>query len=279
MANKMEKHSVYKDYADLHHTAGSREGGKCMVRCEYIYKQRNSCSYRWQAIKWIDGSDRHIYKEHPQGLSGTGWSSVTPAYGAQLAAAGALVTQGPAAATKAGKMKCKVQGQAFRTAFAPYGNNPHHLLPDATLKDGIVETTQPAPQVKDMIIQGLLNEKYNMNHYENVMILPTKDSDGCHMGLPSHPTNHNKLDKEILKKVMKVLEPYEEVVEAVVNGEPHPNPDPEKIKDGLVNDISKPIHSNIVSDGERNAIKAACQSGQDIQVNTLASKVATWLGV
>jgi hypothetical protein len=276
---KVSSHAAYKPYEHLHHTAGSREGGKCMVRCEYIYKQRNSCSYRWQAIKWVDGADRHIYKEHPAGLSGTAWRTVSAGYAQALFVAGALTGQPtPPALTKKNKLKSKVEGQAFRTAFAPYGNNPHHLLPDATLKDGILQVTKPAPQVKDMIVQGLLDETYNMNHYENVMILPTADRDGGYMGLPSHPTNHNKLDKKILSKVLEVLQPYEAVVEAVLEKEKHDVPDSKLIKAGLEN-IGKVIHANIVSLGERNAIKAQYKSGQDIQVNTLAAKVGSWLGV
>src|SRR4051794_39021632 len=106
MPSKMDKHPVYKAYKGLHNTAGDREGGKCMVRCEYIYKESNSCSYRWQSLKWIDagGADRHIYESHPNGLTGSknsGWSSVSPAYGQQLSAAGALVSMATAALTKA----------------------------------------------------------------------------------------------------------------------------------------------------------------------------------
>src|SRR5688572_26297967 len=126
---KVSSHEAYKEYAGLHDTVGSYDGGACMVRCEYIYKENNSCSYRWQALKWIEpgGADRHIYEEHKAGLSGTGWNTVTNGYADKLAAAGALV----GAPTPAkNKKKSKVQGQAFRTAFAPYGNNPHHMLPD-----------------------------------------------------------------------------------------------------------------------------------------------------
>jgi hypothetical protein len=276
----MDKHSVYKKYKDLHHPAGTREGGKCMVRCEYIYKQRNSCSYRWQALKWIDpgGADRDIYKSHSKGLSGTDWRSVSPSYAAKLSAAGALVTMTAPAPIKSGKMRSNVQGVAFRTAFAPYPNQAHHLLPEATLKNGILEVTQPAPTVQDLIVQGLLEKKYNLNHYENVMILPTGRKDGCQMGLPCHPTNHNKMDKQILKKVLEALKPYQAVVKAVLKDEDHPNPDPEDIKDDL-EEIGKTIHKNIVSDGERNAIKALCASGGDIEIDSLAPKVASWLGV
>jgi hypothetical protein len=278
---KVTSHAAYLPYEDLHKPAGSYEGGQCMVRCEYVYTENHSCSYRWQALKWIEagGADRHIYEEHPAGLMGTAWRTVSLGYANDLSRNLALVTP-PENIRKNTKDKpiASVHGRPFRTAFAPYGNNPHHLLPDATLKDGILQVTKPAPQIKDMIVQGLLKEQFDLNLYENVMILPTADEDGGYMGLPSHPNNHNDMDKVILRKVLKVLKPYDAVVDKAREKKKHGTPSSKRIKARLIK-IGKTIHAKIVSRGQRAAIKTAHANKEDIQVNTLAAKVGTWLGV
>lgn len=266
----------------LHTPVGAYDGGKCLSSHEQYYEENNSCSHRWQAVHRALGPDLAIYESHPTAIKRPsqyeaqvklGYRTVSASEKSELSTRGALL-----GTPKKKKKKYIVRGKTFRTAYAPYNNNPHHLLPDAELRGGVFDVTAPAPQVQDLIFQGLLDEGYNLNHWKNIMILPQETEDGCALGLPTHPKRdiHRDYSREVRDAVITALKPYETVVDQVVNEEEHDNPDPEDLKNALER-ISDKLHTGIVAN--RPALKSTCASGGDITVNSLHPSVSTWVGV
>jgi A nuclease family of the HNH/ENDO VII superfamily with conserved AHH len=267
-------HAEYVPYEDLHHSAGGFDGGKCVGAHEYYYKQRDSCSYRWQAHHRATTSDKGLY-----GQTGTQVSSPSPGQAATLLRNRALaIAPGPLKVSKGGRAYRKVTGQPFRTAFAPWPNNPHHLLPDAQLKNGIFQMAAGLPTVQDMIVQGLLNNAYNINHWKNMMILPQREKEGCALSLPTHPQgdSHPAYSATVRDGVDLALQPYGTVVQQVKAGKPHDVPDPVDIK-GALETLSGDLHAAVLA--LRPTVAAKCASSSDISIGGFASAIATSIGV
>jgi hypothetical protein len=68
----------------------------------------------------------------------------------------------------------------------PYWNNAHHLIPKGTLKASINEVGEEDSDLREFIVGGLLNAKYNVNHWINVVILPMDREVGRLLKLPRH---------------------------------------------------------------------------------------------
>ncbi|MBK6919722.1 MAG: hypothetical protein IPH07_20170 [Deltaproteobacteria bacterium] len=268
-------HEFYKPYEDLHLSVGAFDGGQCVGAHEYYYKQRDSCSYRWQAVHRATGSDRALY-----GPVSPAFSSPAPATAANYLRNRALTgAPGPVQTSQAGRAYQVVQGQPFRTAFSPWSNNAHHLLADAELQNGIIDATGGFPVVEQMIVQGLLEKQYNVNLWKNMMILPQEYDVGCRIQLPTHPAgdSHPSYSAKVKAGVDAALTPYKAVVEAVKKGDKtHPNPDPVDIKAAL-EALSMALHAGVVA--LRPLVIAACGTNDQISINSFASQVGTSIGV
>lgn len=259
-------HEDLKPYDNLHKSVKTHDDGACLGRHEAYYKA-DSCSYRWQAVKRVEDEDRHIYDSHPNPkfrVDGTAYRNPSVSTAGKYQAGGALVgVAGPATVAITGKRKGKkyktVLAIAFRTGFAPYSNQAHHLLPDAELRGAVYDTTESAPQVRDLVFQDLLREKYNLNHWKNMMILPCARTHGQAIGLPTHPNGHNHItySAAVRIKVKKALIPYQAAVDDEKQGKPHSQPDSKKIKDD-VEAVSDGLHTLIVA--QRSVVKMASAS-------------------
>ena len=267
-------HSKYEPYENLHKPVGRFDGGACLYEHEYYYQQRNSCSYRWQAHHRATGSDRALY-----GTLGQGISAPSPGEAATLLRNRALATApGPVTTSAAGKKYRLVTGQPFRTAFSPWPNNAHHLIPDAQLMNGIFSLAADLPTVEDLIVQGLLVNQYNLHHWKNMMILPQRKQEGCDLGLPTHPRgdSHPAYSAKVRDGVDLALKPYKKVVEQVADGEPHDTVDPVNVIQALET-LSESVHTSIVAMKPR--ILGACNQNGDISIGVMTPFVSTTPGV
>lgn len=267
-------HEKYKPYEGLHNSVGSFDGGSCVGEHQYYYKQRDSCSYRWQAHHRATTSDKGLY-----GAVGTAISAPTPGQAATLRRNRALASApGPVTTSAAGKKYRLVTGLPFRTAFAPWANNAHHLLPDAQLRGGIFDICEGLPQVEDLVVQGLLKSKYNLNHWKNMLILPQSKKIGCQLGLPTHPQgdSHPAYSAKVRGGVDSALAPYKSVVTQIKAGKPHDNPDPVDIKAAL-EALSMALHGSVI--GLKPLILAKCGTGDDISVGAMTPSISTTPGV
>jgi hypothetical protein len=267
-------HAEYKPYEDLHLSVGAFDGGQCVGAHEYYYKQRDSCSYRWQAAHRATTSDKALY-----GTVAPTYSAAAPETVDKFLRYRALVgTPGPVQTSQAGRDYRTVLGQPFRTGFSPWNNNAHHLLADAELKNSIFEMAQGLPVVENLIVQGLLENQYNINHWKNMMILPQEEKDGCRMELPTHPQgdSHPSYSAKVKAAIDGALAPYKAVVKQVKEGKKHDTPDPLQIK-GAIEAISTTLHTSVLA--LRVTVKARCASTGSIAINSFASQVGTSLGV
>jgi len=268
-------HEVYEPYEDLHVSVGSFDGGQCVGSHEYYYKQRDSCSYRWQAVHRATGSDKALYGNPTPGIS-----SPAPATAANYLRNRALVgLPGPVQTSAAGRAYQLVTGVPFRTAFSPWANNAHHLLADAEVKNAIVEVTGGYIVVQELLVQGLLRNKYNINHWKNTIILPLEDKIGCQLNLPTHPAgdSHPTYSATVKAGVDAAVSPYKALVEQVKAGEKdHTVPDPVDIKAAL-EALSDSLHAGVLA--LRPLVQARCAANGQISINSFASNIGTSIGV
>lgn len=267
-------HQQYQPYENLHLSVGGFDGGKCVGAHEYYYKESNSCSYRWQAHHRATTSDAALY-----GTVRTAHSAPAPSTAAKYFGNLALTkAPDPVQTSKTGRQYQHVEGQPFRTAFAPWFNNAHHLLADAELKNAIFEVSSGLSVVEDMIVQGLLQNQYNINHWKNMMILPQESRVGCDLQLPTHPKgdSHPSYSATVKSGVDAALTPYQTVVEQVKSNEKHDVPNPVNIVAALVA-LSESLHAAVLA--LRPTVAAKCAAASSISINSFASNIATSLGV
>jgi hypothetical protein len=208
-------HPFYLPDYRLHSSVPSYDDGACLIRHQYTYTVNDSCCYRWQGIKKAEAQPgRSAYDAH---------RTVNCRIGKQL-----------------------VKGvDNFTTGWAPYGNQVHHVLNSSSLRKGIEDVAAVWGHIRRTIVNGLLNEKYNLNHFDNNMICPTADRNSIQTGLPKHLGSHPNYSAKILTAVKKALKPYKAIANQMKNKKDHDKPEPEKLKDALLN-ISDTMYGNIL---------------------------------
>lgn len=247
------KHTPLYAYERLHRQTNDYDGGACLTHCEGQYVAGNSCSFRWQAVYRAQHEDLDIYKDDFR----LGRARLSRGHARELMAQGAAVPasrQGPAGDSDA----TDVIGLPFKTAFSPWPNNAHHLLPVGVILNAIEATTTSKPRLAVRIIQDLLSNKYNINHHINMMILPQQAKVSHRLGLPTHPSLkanpsvgpavafHKDYSAKVQDKVALILKPYDNWLEGIC--EP-----PSEGKDIVkkLNDFSQHLHDAIVANRDK----------------------------
>ena len=264
------KHVFYGDYEDFHKSVKTYVNGACLTGHLSKYQEKDSCSYRWQGLKKAKESPgRQIYNSHCEekcthGVEGTshGWPKVISITRGQ---AGKIV----AAFKKQvfdGVEKQFVEVSNFTNGWRPYPNQVHHILPKELLADAINETSGEDAELKDVICLGLLEEKYNINYKDNMLILPTESSDSCKIGLPTHEGNHPGYTAKVKKAVMRALRPYLALKD---QEEDHDVDEPLDLKNAL-EDISDVMYEGIIN--YRPKILAKCKN-TEVKLNNLPRTV------
>lgn len=267
---KDASHAVYAPYEDLHLSVGSFDGGQCVGPHGRYYVQRDSCSYRWQAHHRATGPDSsHYPKSNKVGIRHRSRAE------ARILWNNKALDQDP----DLSQDNPKVGAKAFRTAFAPWNNNAHHLLPDAQLRGGIFGVAEGVAEAEALIIKGLLTGKYNVNHWKNMMILPQSEKVGCALSLPTHPQgdSHPTYSAKVRAAVDGALSCYKSIVADMKAGtfsQNHDVPDPEDVV-GALEAISDGIHGEIIA--MKAVVKARCDAGDDTAINHFAERIATAL--
>jgi hypothetical protein len=192
---EQKQHKVDKKILLLHARTGNTEDGACLTK-HVGGVTRSSCSYRWQAIQRAMGPDSTYYNgKRP------GWD---------------------------------VNESRFRKANppgAPYAHQAHHLLPRNVLDEAMLTTAEASESTLLAIIlrMGLLEAKYNLNHKDNMMILPVDVRDSRVLELPTHLGSHPNYDAVVTSKVQPVIDEYAKLLEkAAEKPGKHPAP-PDKL--------------------------------------------------
>jgi hypothetical protein len=269
---KDKSHAAYASWEYLHTSVGSFDGGKCVGAHEYYYKQRDSCSYRWQAHHRATGADKAHYGS---------WNQIAFSNSAAGTAKKHFANRALNAPPTFKKKRATIAGLPFRTAFAPWNNNAHHLLPDAELRDSIFGVAGDSPDAQDLIIKGLLDNEYNINHWRNMMILPQDQDVGCDLSLPIHPwgDSHPSYSAALKAKVDAVLKVYKPIVQKMKDGtfeKDHEVPDPLDIVDALMA-VSDTVHAQVLA--LKPVVAAQCTAKGSIAINQFSSQIATAMGV
>ena len=162
-------HASYKSTNVLHVRTGDYEGGACLTKDEPSFKDNNSCSYRWQGVKKAgmepgkSAYNAHSNPKHHVGARSTGAfePSDTSAVVNSPGMAGQVVGM-----TKS-KLYNLVEITNFTTGSVPYSNQVHHVLNASSLRGGIDTLAEIWEPIREVIINGILTEKYNLNHHDN----------------------------------------------------------------------------------------------------------------
>lgn len=281
-ANQPGKH-IANDFttSDLHGATNGYEDGRCLSgSCEPNYKEI-SCSYRYQGVYQVEKLDERIYRRHPRwphtsSADETGFvrrrrtdATKLPAAKTELAAKVAgMIASGAIASVHGGAKqwrkkeggtysikgwKQEARAKRFRTAFSPYANTPHHIVPWIQLGNAIDASCDPAgPRKADLIMvvqKGLADERYNINHHHNILVLPHEYPDACATFLPTHYLgfNHPAYSGDLGELLADALEPYEALAEEMEeHGDP---PDPLDLKEELVS-LAAHVKQLLIRDGE-----------------------------
>jgi hypothetical protein len=150
----------------------------------------------------------------------------------------------------------------FRTSsYLPYWHQSHHIVPNGVLNGTISKASDnvggPAGYYLEQAIRtGLLEAKYNLNHKDNMVILPLDGEVSKAIQLPRHlamrKRNHPAYSDLVEKNVQKIILDYARVIK---QGEGHKAPPNELSKARLIN-LSKRFRSVIRNLGKSHKVMA-----------------------
>lgn len=229
------------------HKAHNPPGSGCIIYCSGKYEIGNPHSHRWNAGKQAKGEKRVPYNNYDLWASRKvnidGWK---PSSLSKLVAEGGVV--GTPTATTA-------RVKPFYRAFHPFNHNAHHIIPTSNLEkviNMVVKQAKPnGGRMRDLVVGGLLEEKYNNNDKPNMIVLPTRRADARVLGLPLH--TDGSCDHPVYRDMMAVqleakFPPKYASLASAVAAEKHPDEDKKApaLKGTLV-PISEAMYEAIIS--------------------------------
>jgi len=159
-----KQHQIDLDDKLPHIEAGSSSGGACLNRhCGKTPKEgeNNSCSHRWQAyLKMSENSELYNWPKY-EALS-TRRSRIT-----SNSAWGLRSLKQP----QEGDWDVK-DSNFWEQNYKPYWHEAHHIVPNSVLRNAIIDSVDGNEQLVKLIRRGLLEEKYNLNKKNNMVMLP-----------------------------------------------------------------------------------------------------------
>ena len=247
MTTSEQQHQEDVDAGIGHHVASDDKGsgGKCLNR-HAPRQKNNSCSHIWQAFLRMyeendsEGNNRYNYPAYESLSQGVRKTRIAGLYGKYNDNPNAPKSMAPPGIKDwdlpAAKSDFDKEGGNFSLCYLPYWHEAHHIVPNSTLRSAIEVAVKPAsdqPAYKRVVRKSLLEEKYNLNHQHNMMMLPIEAPVGKGMGLPLHrktPSHrsHSTYSKYVLSELEKF---FTEVKEKADKHEQ--NPDVEKVKTKL----------------------------------------------
>lgn len=209
---KNTKHAFDKNLLQLHVKTSAVEGGACLTR-HISNITPSSCSHRWQARQRAATTDSAWYN----GINSPRWDVVAGNFDG----------------------KCR----------KPYYHQAHHIVPNSVLEGCIYQAAQESASftLYKLVRMGLLEAKYNLNHKDNMIILPMGKYVAKRLKLPRHleagAQAHDAYSKKVKNEVQKVIDQYKRLVEQAVPECDKPPP-AELAKEGLM-EVSTMMRSAI----------------------------------
>lgn len=219
---KSDKHLLALQKTPSHHTVGGLNGGKCIAKHEPPYKPGCSCSHRWQAFeKALEKASLYNQYEVKDEQGDGSWELL---FRGGSKAVAKLEKRGEKevvlSSENKGMYRHKVNkprkgdwdvGREYNFKWdcnKPYYHEAHHVIPDATLRDVLVQVF-PKPELAIKVASEILDAPYNVHHKDNMLILPMDEQVGNLLKLPIHretkQCNHTEYDLYVGDKLKNRL--------------------------------------------------------------------------
>ncbi|KYG07376.1 hypothetical protein BE21_02575 [Sorangium cellulosum] len=241
------------------------DGGKCLNRHESAWTP-SSCSHRWQAYqRALD--DKHIYNwpryaslssrtkvrtdaKKDYQTSKDGVTKVHPVFPHFYR----LLLSAPAK----GDWDVGVGDNFKQSSAVPYYHNAHHLVTNSELRKELnktgaaIERSYPAVNGVGVVRGGLLRAGYNLNHKQNMIILPMDRAVAGTLNLPRHldevtGRSHADYSGRVKLRLQTILNEYKQDIEAELKkGKGHTKLKHKLCKEKL-EDLSEEIYKAIAS--------------------------------
>jgi hypothetical protein len=233
----IERHTKDIEAGLDHHKAGGTEGGRCLNR-HAPREVNNSCSHMWQANKRQE-SDRGLYD----------W----PRYKDMPATRQVFFQGRETDSTRPREGDWDVKAGNFDThCNVPYFHEAHHVVPNSTLSSTLSEyfgdpEEGGSAELVLVVRDGLLKAGYNLNHLDNMIMLPLDSTVARVIKLPRHRTLpkmfHGVYSAHVKGELKKIL-----AVQAK-NMVDHKAPKYTDFKDQVIA-LSKRLYGSITKAGE-----------------------------
>jgi hypothetical protein len=249
-----------EDLPGKHLDSGAETGGKCLNRHladTPEQGEKKSCAHRWQSYlqmkgdqdvyNWAEGKTYDKLVKKKSRINTFATNGFPECYQKTLAQPKAGQWDVEASSVPiGGGWNGQTKRNFWWKCYHPYWHEAHHMVPNSTLRNAIVDFAKEAPKPDELIIKirgGLLEEKYNLNEKLNMIMLPLDKEIADALGLPRHRQtvshwNHAAYSNHVkgeLKKILQALK--QELVE-------HQSPTYSNLKD-QIEALSKRLYPQI----------------------------------
>jgi hypothetical protein len=210
------------DVAENIHVGVSKStgGGRCLNRHEAAWRE-HSCSHRWQAYQHaLSDSALYDYPAYKR-LVDRGRDVRTDARKDHTSSSGTFYPIYPEGysfflkAPKQGEWDVGA-GRNFKwDCRVPYLHNAHHVVPNSKLRGAIDKSEKKFTGFRLVVRKGLARADYNLNHLDNMVILPMDSKVAGALNLPRHLItvlyrDHTVYSKYVAQELGKIMQKYEE---------------------------------------------------------------------
>lgn len=216
-----DRHTYDVDVLDRHVKVRASDGGSCLNRHVSAVVANNSCSHRWQAQLRAETDDKALYvlpATHPFLRHSSRGAYMYFGRGEEGDMMARFRQRPKAGQWDPGAINWQNGKVNFSdSSFYPYHHNAHHLVPNGVIAEGIDKASGDDGDVYDMIRIQILEDKYNLNFKDNMMILPMDMTVAAALRIPRHlsgadvvggagrPRSHPKYSAFVQKKVNKSI--------------------------------------------------------------------------
>jgi hypothetical protein len=260
MSEKQHQEDIDDDLLKkLHDSSG---GGACLNRHIPKVEKSNDCSHRWQAYqRALKDKARYDWPKY-QSLAQRGGKVQTaathdkkgqlfpPWYSKELDAPSKVPRPG---GKEGGSWDLEHADNFQVKCYRPYWHEANHIIPNSTLKKVLAslgEGMQSPHRVRRIVRARLLEQRYNLNHEDNMILLPMDEEVARALGLPRHrKTAFLRSHKSYSDNVEKEVQLIFRTLKDQIRKHSTPKPDYGSYKSALVA-LSKRLYGQIIAAGE-----------------------------
>lgn len=225
----------------------------CLSGHERRHIAGNTCSSRWYAARRARADDRIQYTGH-NAVATQQWKRTKE----RKEKLQEWLRWKKIHDLSVGPRQLSFKHDAFTTGWWPFTNQVHHIIPHSSLLRLLQEIARKAndrePQAFEVMIDGLLDEPYNLNDEPNVMVLPLLDADAVAMGLPRHLlgiggtiARHSNYSDAVKRELDKRVGPRYRALITAIKTKKHPRPAKAPVLRPVLEALSAETYEEILS--------------------------------